>query len=225
MRWIKQYWWAIVAGFIISLLIALTVTAPHYRSFSTQYQLNLWLMLILGLIHVVAKAGLNISLLIFPVVWLFFTGFIILLRVLWKQRRIPTLIPIGILLVANFIFFAFMFLLGGRVWEPIDDCVYPITANNHIRVIYYPLERGVEFGEQQFFLMSYNGGLTWTQVFTTYAIEPSLGCYESLQPQGNGELILQFERQYQNTLMNELITYRTQDAGVTWQRIEEQPND
>lgn len=227
MRWIRRYWWAWLIGLIVTFFITLTVSEPNYQTFGLYLNIAQWLKLTLGLMYTLSSGLLDITVLFFPLVMAFLAGVMIVLRVLWKQRRIPTLIPLVTLLVVNTLFYgAFQFVVyRERVWEPIDDCRYPITPDNHIRIIYYPVERGIEYGEQQFFLMSYNGGLTWEQVFDTYAIEPFLVCNENIDPQGNGELILRFERQIEDQWQNEVVTYYTQDAGVSWQRIEEQPND
>ncbi len=227
MRWIKQYWWAWGIGLIITFLVGLTVRDPHYQTFGLYLNIKQWLKLLLGGLYTLSSRLLDSTMIFSPLVVVIFAGLIIAVRVLWKQRRIPTLIPLVTLLAINTLFYgAFQFVVNReRVWQPIDNCRYPITPDNHIRIIYYPVERQLEYGEQQFFLMSYNGGLTWEQVFDTYAIEPSLSCNQHLQPLGDGEMILQFERRVDGKWENERVIYYTQDAGVTWQRIEGQQHD
>lgn len=209
---------ALLLAILAAWLHLLVTSTPHYTSFVFVERLRLGLTLVFGAVYHAAVVLLKVS----PV-WIVIVaaGFLLIfagIAALWRGRRWPTLIFVAVLLGANLVFIgAPGFVRGAHVGEKKEACVFNMDAQHVLRIIRYPVDRGVEFGHQQFFLASDDGGMSWSQVFQAYAREPRLTECDNLQREGESGILLRFERY--NGSGNELVSYRSPDGGETWRQV------
>jgi hypothetical protein len=216
----RRYIWVIVPAGLLTLLFWMMTGNPDYETFADIHQIERGLRLILGGLFLLVEPLLSsASLLALVVVFGVVAGVLAGVYRLFRQRRWPTLIPVVILLAGNMLFIGTLsFLSAGRVGEPIEDCEFFFDAETVLRVIRYPVEANLEYGEQQFFLISYDGGQAWRQLYHGYAVEPVLRGCDNIQRSGEDGLQIRYESKV-SPIQNELIVYESVDGGRSWQQV------
>lgn len=198
---------------------------PHYTTFTTTSMLERLAILATGVVYHGAQAVLGISILLAPVVFGALATLLSLLWYLWRSRRWPTLIPVVVLLAANWLVFgAFGYVRSPHVGERIENTTCPLfilDADTMFRMVRYPVDVMAEVGERQFILVSHDGGNSWQQVVTAYrlgVLPTDLPCDFFIVRQGEEGVTIAIERRASAT-MNKLELYESLDRGRTWHAI------
>ncbi len=206
--------------FLIALLltglIALATVTPQEAIYPQQHVAAKMLVLSLGGVFLVAEWLVDLSPLLLVIVLVVVFGLLVGIHRLVVQRRWPTLISVVVLVLANFVFLgAPGFLARGNLNERVEDCEQFLTPDMGIRIVRYPIVRGLDTYEQQFFLITHDGGENWSQLLESYARAPLNQACDNLDFNGqNGVIQLDsFDgRRYTYTY------YDTTDGGLTWQK-------
>lgn len=216
--WLRQNGWAVFLAVFVTGIVWIVSTPPHYSTYVLHQQTDRLLVLVLGLGHVLADALVAVHPLMLIVLAGVLYALFVMIRALWRAKRWPTLIFVAILLVSNWLFVgAFRFVLAPSIGSELLGCdEYIFDENTVLRIIRYPVDVNLEYGEQQFFLVSNDQGDTWRQVFQAYGIAPYfIGC-ENISRNGQDGIEVAFERKIA-TETNEWVIVESSDRGRTWQ--------
>lgn len=205
-----------VIALVLTGLIALAAVTPQESIYPQQHMAAKALVLSLGGVFLVAEWFVDLSPLLLVVVLMVLFGLLVGLRRLVIQRRWPTLIPVAVLVLASFVFLgAPGFLARGNLNERVADCEQFLTPDRGIRIVRYPIARGLDTYEQQFFLITHDGGKSWSQFLQTYARAPLNQACDNLDFDG-ADGVIQLDsfdgKRYTYTY------YDTTDGGLTWHK-------
>ncbi len=218
-RRVRQYWWLMALAGIFCGLFLFVAAPAHYTTYENAVLMRRVLSLLLGIVYFVVMALLDLSPLFIIMVFVIFVGCGVGIRQLWLQRRWPSLIVLAIAIGVNFTFVAVPgFALSARVGEPVSPCRYSYDADVILRIERYPVDVRLDYGEQAFFLISYDQGQNWQQLFAAYAVNPVYLERENITRVDENGIRIIFERQVASD-QNELVAYESFDRGVTWTRV------
>jgi hypothetical protein len=225
---VKRYGWAALLAAGICVWFYLASLPPHYSRFTTTRSLEDAGLLAFGAIFTLAQILIDMSPLLLVVVFAALMAFFVVIARLARQRRWPTLLPIAVLLLVNWLIFgAFGFVRQPKVADPIESCEFYVDPRTSVRMIRYPIDVGAEIGEQQFFLVTTNNGDDWEQIAETYVLglyPTDMPCSDNIERTDEDRLILQFGRK-SGPNQNRTITYVSDDLGRSWQRVESDTDD
>lgn len=215
-RWFSKQWLAILIAGLCGITFLFAHSMPVESLFVWQDRADKLLIVILGGIYLLVKllpvaAGL---LMILVVVF----GVIAFVRELIRARRLAVLIPLVVLYGANCVVFSAPGLVFSRsVGEKVVDCEMFITARSGLRIVRYPVDVRMDYAEQQFFLMTFDGGQTWEQFLQVFTYYPSLEKCQFVQSFEGDNGVLWIEHTEKPGEFK-VVRYITTDGGHTWQK-------
>jgi len=156
---LRRQWWVILVCVVVALIFLFANGTPHHQLFVLQDMADKVLILVFGGVYGGMPALPNrvvlVVLLVITVAFLNIAWWLI------RERRWPTLIPFVLLVVINcLIFSAPGLIFSASIGERTQDCETFITPQLGLRAIRYPIDIRLDYAEQQFFLITYNGGET-----------------------------------------------------------------
>lgn len=221
-RQLQHHWLILVISTVFFIAYLFAKSMPRENLFLAQESTKRILKLTLGIIYLLVDGLPLIVAAILVAACVFFALWSV--RSLVKQKRWPTLIPVLLLLASNFLFVGAPSLVLSRSVEERDiRCELFFSDQNGLRVIRYPLDIQRNYAEQQFFMMTFDGGKSWGQFANTFVYEPLIQRCEAIEfsDELNGTLIVEHSLDLNTT---EYLTYQTTDGGQNWEIVaREQP--
>jgi hypothetical protein len=218
----KKYGIVAFIGVVVTGAIAIAFAPPTHFIFGLAYQIKRVLALFLGGLYPIVIRLIEFTPLLILVIGVLLTGLLWGIWRVWRMRRYPLLILFTALIGVNIIFFGtIQFLEVGRLTEPITLCEdYYATAQTGFQVIRYPIETRLRDDAQTFILLTTDGGASWRQIFTAYAVNPQIiGCANieaGFNEDDSWSVVIEERRG--DTIENDIIRYITTDGGNTFER-------
>jgi hypothetical protein len=212
----KRYRWAWGVAVVVTALFALVNMTPHHETFLTVHHLKRAMTLVFGGFYFGAQWLIALSpfllIVVFGVTFALWMG----ISTLWKQRRWPSLVMVMIALVVNWIFIgAPGIVLSPYIPGEMEECEYLFDANARFRIRRFPVDVGLEYAEQTFYLVSHDGGESWRQLYGAYAAIPSLYGCDNIRRNGQDGILIYMERRIARDT-NDLLVLESVDRGFTW---------
>lgn len=215
-RFVRRHWLEVVIGIVLAGLLVGITAPPHYSSFWLLHQIKRVLTLTLGGVYLLGVWLASLSP-ILSILWgAVLVAGLVGLRFIWTQRRWPALVIAFIAIGANWLFIAApTFVMSPYSAGRILDCEYLFSAQTMIQIIRYPVDERLEYGEQQFFVVSRGDGTEQKQIFEAFAAAPLLTGCDNIRRDGETGLVIQIERKI-GPETNELLYLISEDAGMNW---------
>lgn len=217
-RWLVRYGWAIIIAVGFAGLVLMANASPQETMFIWQDRFQKFLILSLGGVYLLVRSLSPLLAAVITVCYVFFL--LTVLSYLVKSRRIPTIIPLVILLLVNCVIFSAPGLvLSPSVGDRVLDCEMFVTPQMGIQVIRYPVDVRLDYAEQQFFLVTHDGGQSWQQFADAFIYDPTMEDCQHIESFNNNTGIIRIERGGEPG-EREVTRYMTSDGGHTWMVIE-----
>lgn len=215
-----QQWLAVLVCGVVVLVFLVANMSSQVDLYPLQVFMDKVLILVFGGAYQVVRPlpdGLALMILL-VITWIFIT----LVWHLIRRRRWPTLLPVLLLFGVNCLVFSAPGLIFSRsVGDAVQDCELFVTPQTGLRVVRYPVDVRLDYAEQQFFLITHDGGQNWSQFAQTFVYYPNfLGCmhfdFEADGRKGNVYI-----EQSDRVGVSDTLIYHTEDGGLTWQIMED----
>lgn len=213
LRWCRANIFPIICATIVTLGAVILVLPADYRYFAwetqyTGYTISLFGLLIF-LLGVLKTIHYSIALCVAP-----FLGFGVgrIMRSLWYSGWVARVI-LTITIIVNLLFGTFTSLISGVYVEQVENvCERFFTETQGIQILVYR-EAAWPKGENYFFLVTHDGGLTWQQALYHRRDDPK---FDSDSLCNNVKLV---DKQIHQVWLDDR-TGVTNDGGKTWQELE-----
>lgn len=218
---LNPVWPILLLALLLTILVGFAAAEPLERLFRAQAQLDRLLVLVLGVLYLGLRALATVHAALLVIVFVLVGGTALLLRSFWRRYRRAALVFVAVLLIGNWVVVgAPGWLMAGRVLEPVTDCEYYLTQRPQtgIRIVRYPVVRLSDEFEHQFYLITHDGGATWSQFMQFEARMPEIRGCDNIEFVSADEGTITIDSLHAPTMTYRLTTYRTVDGGLTWQR-------